>query len=197
MMSKFDTSATGKLNKEETRNLLTSVKREQLGDPTAEVKEELLDKIIGKFDFSGDGNIEKADLIGAVKKYKALLRHSEKMSELFAKFDKDKSGVLSDEQLLALLSELAQERGMPAPDESDVEYVKGISDKDGSGASTRAPWRSHLALTSPVRSHAHRCVRALALRAVAEDELSAAISTWYKHAQEMKEKEGSSACVVL
>ena len=73
MMSKFDTSATGKLNKEETRKLLTSVKREQLGDPTAEVKEELLDKIIGKFDFSGDGNIEKADLIGAVKKYLSLI----------------------------------------------------------------------------------------------------------------------------
>ena len=129
-MSKYDKSKTSKLSQDEVRALLTDVKRDMLQDPTAEVAPELLEKIMKTFDLSGDGQIERTELVGAVKKYKALLRHQQRLKELFERHDKDMSGVLSPEQLLSLLLELAAEMPHHHASEADVEFVIDRCDKD-------------------------------------------------------------------
>ena len=136
----FDVSNTGKLNKEETNNLLSAIKREYTGNAADTVGEALLNKIMDKFDYSNDGSIEKKEIVPAVKRYRALLKHELMLNELFAKHDTDNSGELSPEQLLSVLEELAAkhpEAGKPTAD-GDVAWVIERCDKvgNGNGAST-------------------------------------------------------------
>ncbi len=70
--AKFDDSHTGRMNRDEMRALLTDVKRNLLDDPSAEVDDQLFEKIEQKFDLSGDGDIERSEVLPAVKRYKAL-----------------------------------------------------------------------------------------------------------------------------
>lgn len=104
-----------------------------------EVREELLALIIEKYDKSKDGEIERADLLPAVRKYSALLKYDIKLTALFAKHDTDNTKRLSPEQLLALLTELAAEKDAAVPTaECDVAFVLERCDQDSSGTSARA-----------------------------------------------------------
>ena len=85
----YDKSETGKMNREEVGALLTAIKREDLGEPDAIVDEKLVDQIISKFDVTKDGEIERTELLPAVKKYRALLRHKGKLEALFQRHDTD------------------------------------------------------------------------------------------------------------
>ena len=67
----YSPESKDKFNSGELKALLTDVKREALGDPTAQVKEEVLQKILQLY---GD-EIEREKLLPAVKKYKSLLKH--------------------------------------------------------------------------------------------------------------------------
>lgn len=53
-----------------------------MDDPTAVVDEALLTRIIGTFDLSGDGEIERAEVLPAVKRYKASLKHINNLTEM-------------------------------------------------------------------------------------------------------------------
>ena len=139
-----DVSGTGKMNREEMRSLLTGVKREFSKDPTAEVKDELLDRIMTLFDVSEDGQIERRDLLKAVKKYKAMVRfdmeQQQALKQLFERHDKDKSGQLSADQLLSLIQELAADKGVVQPTaEGDVSFIIDQCDAAGTGMSERPP----------------------------------------------------------
>ena len=83
------------MNRAEARSLLTEVKRSTLKDPAAEVKDSLLDYIMSKFDLSNDGQLERTELLPAVKKYKALMLHDQKLQALFERHDTDGTKRLS------------------------------------------------------------------------------------------------------
>ena len=71
-MAKYDVSKTGKLSLEEASKLLSDVKRDMsLALP---IQPDLLSRILRSFDLNGDKNIERTEVMAAVKKYKALLR---------------------------------------------------------------------------------------------------------------------------
>lgn len=181
--NKYDATNTGKFNKDEMRSLLTEVKREALSDPSAVVREELLDKIVTRYDLSGDGQIERAQLLIAVKKYRALLLHEERLQNLFLEHDVDQSGVLKPEELLPLLKRVAREdkvankhrysqalqQVITNVSEADVEFILARCDKDGSGS-------------------------------VSFEELGPALATWKEASKDIEHKEGkpqSSACALL
>jgi len=130
---KYDVTRTGKFNRVEVKALLTEVKRNALNDPAAEVREELLEKICTWYDKSKDGNIERSELLPAVKKYKALLKHDEKLHALFEKHDKSKDSVLHRGELLELLKEVAQDMPHKYADEADLDFVITRVDAEGDG----------------------------------------------------------------
>ena len=51
-------------------------------DPAAVVDEALLERIVSTFDLSGDGEIERAEVLPAVKRYKASLKHIANLTEM-------------------------------------------------------------------------------------------------------------------
>jgi len=127
------------LDREGVRALLSEVKREMTQDPAAEVKEELLDRIMVPFDGKP---VAHHQLLPAVKRYRAMLQHDLNnalaLQQLFDKHDsgrKSSAGerALTPEQLLALLKEMAQKEGVAAPSEVDVEFVIERCDADHSG----------------------------------------------------------------
>ena len=132
------------------------------------MREELLNKIIGSFDLSGDGEIEREQLIPAVKKYQALLLHDLRLAELFTKHDTDSTNTLSPDQVLALLTEMAEEGGAEAPTaECDVAYVMEKCDSNADGV-------------------------------ISLDELGPAVATWWEYARDLKPPASkSSACAIL
>ena len=135
---KYDKEANEHLSRSEVENLLTEVKRELLGDPNAVVRPELLERIMKTFDISGDGQIEKQHALGAVKKYKAILKNEALLDELFTKHDQDHSGTLSSPQLKALLTELSGEMSnTPKVTDADVEWVQGKCQKQAGEALNR------------------------------------------------------------
>jgi len=164
----YDKSQTGKMARTEIAAVLTAVKREMLSDPNEVVKEELLDKIMAMFDLSNDGQIERSEVLPAIKRYKALLRHDVKLQTLFETHDRDKSGSLSPAQLLTLLRELATEKSLPPPDaETDVQFVIDKCDADSTGNITL-------------------------------EELGPAIATWIEASkEEQASAQKSSACALL
>ena len=170
--AEFDVSGTGKLNKEETIKLLTHIHQQSTGDPSASAPAELVDKIMAKFDYSKDGQIERTEVLPAVKRYRALLQHEVKMNALFDKHDTDASGVLSSEQLLALLVELARENGSSEPTaDADLAFVlENVDSEDTTGDSKGD--------------------------SVTREQLGPAVALWYEYASDMKETK-SSACVLL
>jgi Ca2+-binding EF-hand superfamily protein len=135
---KHDVNRNGKMDRDEIKALLTDVKRDATGDPAAEVKPELLDEIMTKFDLSADGEIERPELIPAVRRYKALLKHDAALRRLFAKHDTDKTGVLPPDQLLALLTEVAEDDELMSSHsveytEADVAFIMDRCDTNGDG----------------------------------------------------------------
>lgn len=133
---RYDATKTGKMNREELRKLMTAVKREVTSDPAAIVKESNMEKIISWYDLSGDGQIERTELLPAIKKYKSLLKHEVYITELFAKHDADHSGTLPHDQLLTLLNEVAVSMKWRGATEGDAEFVMARCDDDKSGTIT-------------------------------------------------------------
>ena len=133
---RYDATKTGKMNREELRNLMTAVKQEVTSDPAAIVKESNMEKIISWYDLSGDGQIERTELLPAIKKYKSLLKHEVYITELFAKHDADHSGTLPHDQLLTLLNEVAVSMKWRGATEGDAEFVMARCDDDKSGTIT-------------------------------------------------------------
>ena len=195
-MAKYDKSKTSRLNQDETRALLTDVKREMLKDPAAEVDPKILDRVMKKFDYSGDGQIERTELATAVKKYKAFLKHQ----DLFERHDKDKTGVLTPDQIKTLLTEVAMDMPEWRPyvewraTDADVEFVMERCDKDHSGSISMEEVR----LDSLRYSHPSRRVPPLTCRCV-PSQLGPAISTWKEAAHKIgpEPAEKSSACALL
>ena len=96
------------------------------------------------------------------------LVHNTKLRELFDKHDADKSGGLQPDQLLALLTDVAEsdsKHRYKHAEEADVEFVMGRCDKEGDGV-------------------------------ISFDELGPAIATWKEAARNVA-PEPSSACVLL
>lgn len=123
------------MSKEEMREVLTAVKRDALKDPTATVKEEILEEVMQYADVSKDGQIERDHLLAAIKKYKCMMSENEHLKALFAKHDVDNSGDLNKEQLLTLLQEIAPPPHKHA-DASDAEFILERCDVNNSGTIT-------------------------------------------------------------
>ena len=179
--AKYDAAKDGKFSRDEFKNVLTEVKREALEDPTACVRDEMLDKIVATYDLNKDGNIERSEVLKAVTKYKALIKNDAKLHALFDKHDTDKSGLLPADQLLSLLQEVALEahvknepledrvRRARAVSQPDVDFVLANADKDGD-------------------------------KAISFEELGPAVAAWREAAATIVHEEpakGSSACVLL
>lgn len=167
---KYDKESNDHLSQAEVENLLTAVKRELLQDQTAVVRPELLEKIMKTFDVTGDGQIEKQHALGAVKKYKAILKNEAQLDELFTKHDTDKSGNLSSEQLKALLVDISADMpNEPKVTDADVTWVQDKCKKQAGDALNRL-------------------------------ELNMAVAVWKeaaKYVQPEPEETKSSACVLL
>ena len=114
----YDKSKTGSFERDEMKALLTTIKRDALNDPTAEVKDKLLDRVMTKFGTEGDGGVgvDRFNAANAVKRYQAWLKHETRLQELFDESDKDKSGVLTKEELAAFLKRFADDRGFTGID---------------------------------------------------------------------------------
>ena len=139
-LKKYDGDRSGLMDRSEVCGLLTSVKRELTKDPSAEVYDEILDKIIMRYDKSGDGQLERSEILPAVRKYKSVLRQKldeqRAMLDLFQRHDVDQSKRLTQAQLFSLLKELSVSKGVATPSvEADVAFVIEECDVDKSGAS--------------------------------------------------------------
>ena len=136
----FDSDKSGLMDRNDVGSLLSSIKRELTKDPSTEVTADLLDLIMTKYDRSGDGQLERSELLPAVKKYKSMLQQTleEKayMLELFERHDADQTKRLTQSELFTLLQELSESKGVPKPSvEADVAFVLEECDGDCSGAS--------------------------------------------------------------
>ena len=185
-----DKSQTGKFDREEMRSLLIEVKRETLNDPSAIVGDRLLDKIVNQFDVSGDGQIERTEVLKAVKKFKAIIKHEAafikheaRLQALLDSFDADKSGSLTSDELLPLLKQVAAMEEVEGKSrynatlgmkvaigvgQADVDFVMERCDGDKSGSISLA-------------------------------ELEPALATWKEAARHIPQEETqtSAACVLL
>jgi len=134
----FDVSHTGAFERSEMKVVLTQIKREALSDPTAEVTDKLLDKIMQKYGTTNvlrsETGVERATVLVAVKKYKAWLKYERNLAALFEKADRDQSGKLSRDQLLYLLKNVAIERGLSVVVKGeDLDFVIERCDLVGDG----------------------------------------------------------------
>ncbi len=136
----FDHSGEGTLTQDELDELLTHICRQELKDPAAEVPDDVTARILKKCDKSGDGVIDKKELMPLVLKYKALiakdLEVEAELKVLFEKYDMDQgsSGELTSAELLPLLQELAKDTPVGTAVAADVDFVIERCDKDGDGS---------------------------------------------------------------
>ena len=75
------------MGQEEVRTMLTCIKREAVGDPTAEVKPEILDQCMRKYGSTGD-QIDREEIVKTVRKYKKYLAKHAEEDELKARSHK-------------------------------------------------------------------------------------------------------------
>jgi len=169
----YDSDKSGMMDRGDVRSLLSSVKRELTKDPSAEVADELLDRIMTKYDKSGDGQLERTELLPAVKKYKSILQQTiqekKRLKELFERHDADKTKQLTQAELFTLLQEVSASHAVPKPSvETDVAFVIEECDADQSGA-------------------------------IEIEELEPAVATWLKYCKDMPPEPApaSSACSLL
>ena len=123
------------MSRDEMREVLTAVKRDALKDPSAMVREHILEEVMKYADVSKDGQIERQHLLAAIKKYKCMMTETEHLRRLFEKHDINHSGDLNKEQLLTLLQEAAPPPHKHA-DESDAEFILERCDANHSGTIT-------------------------------------------------------------
>lgn len=143
---KYAHSSGAAFSRDEFKSVLTEVKREALGDPTAAVRDEMLDRIVSTYDLSHDGTVHRTEVLRAVKRYRALLKHDAWLQALFDKHNVDGSAALEQEELLHLLQDVALEahvKNEPLPTrvkrarlvgQPDVDFVLDNCDRDGDRA---------------------------------------------------------------
>ena len=134
LLEKFDHDHTGTLSRDEVKAMLTEVKREVTGDAASIVVDALLDKVLKA---TPDPNVlTRTEVLPAIKKYKAFLKHETGLNQLFERYDTDHDGQLSEDQLLGLLREIAPPPHKHA-DDADAAFVLSRCDADGSGGISR------------------------------------------------------------
>lgn len=181
--STYDTSKDGAFDREEMRGVLTEAKRSTLGDASAVVRDEVLDNIMNRYDANGNGQLDRSEVLAAVKKYMGFIKHEGKMEAILRTFDADKSGTLNADELLPVLQRVAADeqvkgkhkytdggRGHAVSDgvgEADVAFILARCDGNKSGD-------------------------------ISVEELGPALAEWKEAAKGIKpEKAPSTACVVL
>ena len=98
----FDTDGSSTLEREELRALLSHINPDH--PPDDEVLDVLMEK--GKRDIAGN-SISKEATMRTVQKFNTYLKDRDELDTLFEEFDKDKSGVLEQSELLAVLCAFA------------------------------------------------------------------------------------------
>jgi len=130
--SKFDHDTNGHLDKNELKELLTSLAEGKI--PT----EGVLDKAWTPYAAGGKG-ISKAEASAVVTKTVQYIKEQDIVEPLFAKYDTDGSGGLNEDELLKLLQRVAKLSGVDADavataiTKEDVAHVLEMADADGSG----------------------------------------------------------------
>lgn len=127
----YDKDKDGKFNKDEMGKVLTEVKRKVTADPAAEVKDEMVTKIFKLYDFNDDHEIERSEVLRAVKKYRFLLKHNVELESLFEKHDTNHDGALDRDELMNALIDISEDG--PKPSDGDLDFVLKKCDKDESG----------------------------------------------------------------
>ena len=138
--AKYDKSKTGAFEREEMRQLLTATKRQITGDSAAEVKEELLDKVMARYGTTevgrADPGVTSEHALMAVKRYKYWMKEDQQLQEVFASADTDGTGVLTPDQLKVFLRRVANEKEMfeVKVTQCDVDFVMERCDLTGEGS---------------------------------------------------------------
>ena len=159
--AQHDQSKDGKFDKDEARNLLNAV-GEEFGQDNP-IKDDRLEQIMKKY-AGVDGELDRTEVLVAVKRYKAILKADAKLKEQFIKHDADGDGNLQTEELLTLLKELAAGIGTVAS-MGDAEFVMSRADLDGTGDLSLdeleyaiAVWQEHAKNLPPEPEKSSACV---------------------------------------
>lgn len=131
----YDKDESGDIDRDELGKLMTAVKREATQDAeTAPVEDNILDLIMKKY-ADASGRIKHDRILNAIKAFKSYLAQELTYKDLFAKYDADGSGTLTEAELLPMLKEIA-----PPPYKTatagDASFVLSKCDDDKSGTIT-------------------------------------------------------------
>jgi len=132
---KYDASKSGSFAREEMKKLLTAIKQKLTKDAQAAVTDKNLDRVMTKY-ANEAGEVPRAAALKAVQRYKALLEAEHEIRDLFARADKDHSGLLPPAQLklfLEAIGRLKMSKNVSVTKE-DVDFILEQCDvtQDGS-----------------------------------------------------------------
>lgn len=134
----FDRDGNGRLEADELRGLLQAVVPDR--EPTDQAVEYLIEASnrikVASMHIKGEenGGVSRHNVQSAVKTFLEYIKHQDYIDRVLAKHDKDGSGTLERDELLAVLLEL-----LPAAeaDSEDVDFLLKTCDVDGDEKITR------------------------------------------------------------
>ena len=132
--AQYDHDLNDVLDREEMRRLLTAIKRTEVGPDAPEVEDADIARVFATHGsrYSPVPGVERDQVLPAVQAYVAYISSEILNKSLFDKYDADRGGSLSADELLPLLREVAPPPHRPA-EEADSMYILKMCDKDGSG----------------------------------------------------------------
>lgn len=129
VFNKFDTNASGKLEKDQIIQLLTAMDHyTEEGTPPSEEEVEYILKVA---DQEGDDCLTWQELEEAIIKWNTYIKMREEMHARIKEFDKSGTGKLEPEELREYLASL---NGGKAVTDAEVSWVLGEADAFGDGA---------------------------------------------------------------
>lgn len=120
LMSHYDKSKTGALNKEEVTKMVQQIMAEKNAEAAAQITEEDIDTVMRIGGANCKTEITPAELPLALSVLETVKEKNTAVVDLFKKYDTDESGTLPYAQLKPLLQELNEGE---APTERDIQYV--------------------------------------------------------------------------
>mmetsp|Transcript_97626 Transcript_97626/g.252634 ORF Transcript_97626/g.252634 Transcript_97626/m.252634 type:complete len:211 (+) Transcript_97626:56-688(+) len=149
VMGKYDTNNSGKLEEEQIKKLLADLDSSTPeGTPCSDEEFEFIMKIS---DHEGDNCLDPEELVIAIRAWHTYTTKRKDMEDLIDKYDENKTGSLSREEMQKYLKDL---NGSIEPTEEEVNWVMEEADVLGDGeihktelVMATAAWYSHVVET--------------------------------------------------